>query len=161
MARREYDRALELDPGYAEVWNNIGTLEQAAQALQAGGARLQEGDRDEARPRDALEEPRQRLPRPRPGAGGLRGLPGGLPPRPHRSSRARAPGIPAAGIDAATQSYYLAKLLAANGQTDAAIDFLRRAKEAGFRDFARVALRPGLPRRRRRPALQGRSPPTR
>ncbi len=28
-ARREYDRALALDPGYAEVWNNIGTLEQA------------------------------------------------------------------------------------------------------------------------------------
>jgi Flp pilus assembly protein TadD len=28
-ARRAYDRALELDPGYAEAWNNIGTLEQA------------------------------------------------------------------------------------------------------------------------------------
>ena len=54
------------------------------QALQAGGARLQEGDRDEARPRHTLEEPRQRLPRARPGARGLRGLPGGVPPRPHR-----------------------------------------------------------------------------
>jgi len=84
-----------------------------------------------------VEEPRQRLPRPRPGAGGLRGLPGGLPPRP-TILEAQGPGIPAAGIDAATQSFYLAKFLAAHGQTDAAIDFLRRAKEAGFRDFARV-----------------------
>jgi hypothetical protein len=50
----------------------------------------------------------------------------------------QGPGIPAAGIDAATQSYYLAKLLAANGQTESAIEFLRRAKEAGFRDWVRV-----------------------
>ena len=43
--------------------------------------------------------------------------------------------VPAAGIDAATQYFYLAKLLAANGHKDAALDYLRRAKEAGFRDF--------------------------
>jgi hypothetical protein len=56
----------------------------------------------------------------------------------------QGPGIPAAGIDAATQSYYLAKLLATNGQTESAIEFLRRAKEAGFRDFARVASDPAF-----------------
>jgi hypothetical protein len=103
------------------------------QALQARGARVQEGDRSEARPRDLLEEPRQHLPRPRAGAGSR------LDPTILES---QGPAIPAAGIDAATQSYYLAKLLAANGQVDAAIEFLRRAKEAGFRDFARVASDP-------------------
>jgi tetratricopeptide (TPR) repeat protein len=137
MARREYDRALELDPGYAQVWNNIGTLEQARRrfkpAVRAykkaietkpglatpwknlGNAYLALGQVQEAF--EAYQEAFRLDP---------------------TILESQGPGIPAAGIDAATQSYYLAKLLAANGQKDAAIDFLRRAKEAGFRDFARV-----------------------
>ena len=137
MARREYDRALQLDPGYAEVWNNIGTLEQAGKrfkpAVRAykkaietkpglatpwknlGNAYLALDQVQEAF--EAYQEAFR------------------LDPTVLES---QGPGIPAAGIDAATQSYYLAKLLAANGQTDAAIEFLRRAKEAGFRDWARV-----------------------
>ena len=47
-------------------------------------------------------------------------------------------GVPAAGVDVAMQNYYLAKLLALNGQNDKAIELLRLAREAGFRDFARV-----------------------
>ncbi len=141
MARREYDRALELDPGYAEVWNNIGTLEQARKrfkpAVRAykkaietkpglatpwknlGNAYLALGKVQEAF--EAYQEAFR------------------LDPTVLES---QGPGIPAAGIDVATQSYYLAKLLAANGQKDAAIDFLRRAKEAGFRDFGRVSSDP-------------------
>jgi tetratricopeptide (TPR) repeat protein len=137
MARREYDRALQIDPGYAEVWNNVGTLEQAGkrfkQAVRAykkaietkpglatpwknlGNAYLALGQVQEAF--EAYQEAFR------------------LDPTVLES---QGPGIPAAGIDAATQSYYLAKLLAANGQTESAIEFLRRAKEAGFRDFARV-----------------------
>ena len=137
MARREYDRALELDPGYAEVWNNIGTLEQARKrfkpAVRAykkaietkpglatpwknlGNAYLALGQVQEAF--EAYQEAFR------------------LDPTVLES---QGPGIPAAGIDAATQSYYLAKLLAANGQTESAIEFLRRAKEAGFRDWVRV-----------------------
>jgi len=137
MARREYDRALALDPGYGEVWNNIGTLEQARRrfkpAVRAykkaietkpglatpwknlGNAYLSLGQVQEAF--EAYQEAFR------------------LDPTVLEN---QGPGIPAAGIDVATQSYYLAKLLAANGQTDAAIDFLRRAREAGFRDCARV-----------------------
>jgi len=137
MARREYDRALALDPGYGEVWNNIGTLEQARNrfkpAVRAykkaietkpglatpwknlGNAYLALGQVQEAF--EAYQE-------------AFRIDPAVL--------ENQGPGIPAAGIDVATQSYYLAKLLAGNGQTDAALDFLRRAKEAGFRDCDRV-----------------------
>ena len=143
MARREYDRALELDPGYAEVWNNIGTLEQSRkrfkQAVRAykkaietkpglatpwknlGNAYLALGQAEKAF--EAYQE-------------AFRIDPTVL--------ESQGPGIPAAGIDVATQSYYLAKLLAANGQTDAAIDFLRRAKEAGFRDCDRVRSDPAF-----------------
>jgi tetratricopeptide (TPR) repeat protein len=137
MARREYDRALALDPGYAEVWNNIGTLEHARKrfkpAVRAykkaietkpglatpwknlGNAYLALGQAEEAF--EAYQEAFR------------------LDPTVFESP---GPGIPAAGIDAAKQSYYLAKLLAASGRTDSALDFLRRAKEAGFRDCARV-----------------------
>jgi hypothetical protein len=54
----------------------------------------------------------------------------------------QGPVTPAAGVDPGTQAFYLAKLLAANGQKDRALEFLRRAKEAGFRDFDRVMADP-------------------
>jgi Flp pilus assembly protein TadD len=138
QARREYERALALDPGYAEVWNNIGTLEQARRRFKPAVRAYKKAI--EAKPghatfwknlgstylalgqvQEALEAYQEAF---------------RLDPTILES---QGPAIPAAGIDAATQSYYLAKLLAANGQVDAAIEFLRRAKEAGFRDFARVA----------------------
>ena len=136
-ARREYDLALQVDPNYAEVWNNIGTLEQGRKrfkpAIRAykkaietkpglanpwknlGAAYLALGHVQEAF--EAYQEAFRLDP---------------------TILESQGPGIPAAGIDAATQSYYLAKFLAANKQTNAAIEFLRRAKEAGFHDFARV-----------------------
>ena len=136
-ARREYDRALELDPGYAEAWNNIGTLEQARRRFKPAVRAYKKAI--EAKP--GLATPWKNL--------GSANLALGRVQEAFEAYQeafrldptileARGPDIPAAGIDVATQSFYLAKLFAANGQTDAAIDFLRRAKEAGFRDFARV-----------------------
>jgi Flp pilus assembly protein TadD len=143
MARREYERALQLDPRYAEVWNNIGTLEHARKRFTAavraykksietkpglatpwknlGNAYLALGRAEEAF--EAYQEAFR------------------LDPTVLES---QGPGIPAAGIDVATQSFYLAKLLAANGQTDSALEFLRRAKEAGFRDWDRVRSDPAF-----------------
>jgi tetratricopeptide (TPR) repeat protein len=143
MARREYDRALELDPRYAEVWNNVGTLEQARKrfkpAVRAykkaietkpglatpwknlGNAYLALGQAEQAF--EAYQEAFRLDP---------------------TILESQGPGIPAAGVDAATQAFYLAKLLATNGQTDAAIEFLRRAKDAGFHDFARVRSDPAF-----------------
>jgi tetratricopeptide (TPR) repeat protein len=143
MARREYDRALELDPGYAEVWNNIGTLEQSRMRFKAavraykkaidtkpglanswknlGSAYLALGQAEQAF--EAYQEAFRLDP---------------------TILESQGPDIPVAGIDVATQSFYLAKLLAANGHTDAAIEFLRRAKEAGFHDFGRVRSDPAF-----------------
>jgi Flp pilus assembly protein TadD len=137
MAQREYERALELRPSYAEAWNNLGTLEhsrrrfkQAERAYKKaialkpslatswkniGHAYVALG-----RIPDAFEAYREAF---------------RLDPSVLESE---AMGIPASGVDVATQNYYLAKLLALNGQTDKAIELLRRAREAGFRDFARV-----------------------
>jgi len=137
MAQREYERALELRPSYAEAWNNLGTLEQSrrrfkqaeraykkALALKPGLATSWKNIGHAyvalGRIQDAFEAYREAF---------------RLDPSVLESE---AIGIPASGVDVATQNYYLAKLLALNGQTERAIELLRRAREAGFRDFARV-----------------------
>jgi len=142
-ARREYDRALQLDPGYAEAWNNIGTLEQARKRFKTAVRAYKKAIETKPglatpwknlgnaylaldRIQEAFEAYQEAF---------------RLDPTVLES---QGPGIPAAGIDAATQSYYLAKLLAGNGQTESAIEFLRRAKEAGFRDFSRVTSDPAF-----------------
>ena len=141
MARHHYERALELNPRYAEASNNIGTLEQSRRRFKSavraykkaielkpalgtpwknlGNAYLALGQVQEAF--EAYQEAFR------------------LDPTILESQGAS---VPAAGVDPATQNFYLAKLLAANGQKDAALDFLKRAKDAGFRDFARVVADP-------------------
>jgi tetratricopeptide (TPR) repeat protein len=137
MARREYDRALELNPGYAAVWNNIGSLEHSRTRYRSAVRAYRKAI--EIKPSLAsawknlgsaylaLEEIQQAFEayqeafRIDPTILESQGL-----------------AVPGAGIDAATQSYYLAKMLATNGQKDAAIEFLRRAKDAGFSDWGRV-----------------------
>ena len=140
-ARAAYLRALELDPRYAEAWNNLATLEQSArrfrQAVEAykkaisvkpgvanfwknlASAHLSLGS--EAAAYEAYREAYRLDP----------------------TILERQPlAVEAAGVDAATQAYYLAKILAADGRRDAALTQLRRARDAGFRDFARVEADP-------------------
>ena len=135
-ARREYRRALALNPDYAEVWNNIGTLNQSADDLEDAVKAYKEAIRIKPdlatawknlgnaylaldRPKEAFEAYQEAF-RLDPTILETRGL-----------------GIPA-GVDAAMPLFYLAKLLAANGNVDGALEFLARAREAGFDDFDRV-----------------------
>jgi tetratricopeptide (TPR) repeat protein len=141
QARREYDRALELDPGYAEAWNNIGTLEQASRRFKPAVRAYKKAIQTKpglATPWKNLGNAYLALGRVQDGFEAYQEA-FRLDPT---ILEARGPDIAAAGIDVATQSFYLAKLFAARGQTDAAIEFLRRAKQAGFRDFARVSSDP-------------------
>jgi len=137
QAQREYERALELRPSYAEAWNNLGTLEQSRRrfkqaeraykkaismkpALATAWKNIGHAYVALGRIQEAFEAYREAC---------------RLDPSVLES---QAIGIPASGVDVATQNYYLAKLLALNGETEKAIELLRRAREAGFRDFARV-----------------------
>lgn len=137
MARREYERALELRPAYAEVWNNIGTLEQSRRRFKAAVRAYKKAI--DIKP--SLATPWKNL--------GNAYLALALPQEAYESYQEafrldptileeQATAIPAAGIDAAAQYVLLAKLLAAKGQADAALDYLGRAKAAGFRDFRRL-----------------------
>jgi tetratricopeptide (TPR) repeat protein len=137
MARQHYERALELNSRYAEVWNNIGTLEQSRKRFKSAVRAYKKAI--EMKP--SLATPWKNL-------GNVYLALGQVQEAFEAYQEAfrldpsvlesQGPAIPAAGVDAATQNFYLAKLLAANGHKDAAIDFLKRAKEAGFHDFGRV-----------------------
>jgi tetratricopeptide (TPR) repeat protein len=48
-------------------------------------------------------------------------------------------GVQATGVDLALQCFYFAKICAAAGRVEVALDFLVKGYEHGFRDFDRVA----------------------
>ena len=137
QARKAYKKAIELRKDYAEAWNNLGTLEHArnrykqaishyAKAIQAkpadavfhknlGVAWLALGNVDEAA--EAWNE-------------AYRIDPAFL--------ASQAVAVPADGVSLARQDYLYAKLLAAHGQTEKALEYLVKAHAQGFHDFARV-----------------------
>ena len=123
MARREYERALELDPATPRPGTTWARSSSPAGASSRRCAPTRRRSRSSPA-RDVLEEPRARLRRARPGPGRHSRPTGGLPARPG-DPREPGAGVPSAGIDVATQNYYLAKLLALNGQNDKAIELLR------------------------------------
>lgn len=135
-ARREYERALALNPDYAEVWNNIGTLHQSTDDLEDAVKAYREAIRikpDLATAWKNLGNAYLALDRPKE-AFEAYGEAFRLDPT---ILETQGLGIPA-GVDAAMPLFYLAKLLAANGNVDEAFEFLTRAREAGFDDFNRV-----------------------
>jgi Flp pilus assembly protein TadD len=136
LARREYERAVALNPRHASAWNNLGTLEHAQrrfkQAIRAyrkatelkpqlaspwmnmGAAQLALGRVEEglAAYRQAFE----------------------LDPAALESRS----GTVVSGLDAADQFYYIAKMLAAAGRVEPALQFLLKARASGFRDWDKV-----------------------
>jgi tetratricopeptide (TPR) repeat protein len=135
-ARRAYKKAIDLRRDYAEVWNNIGTLDHARsrykQAISAyskairldprsavfyrnlGGAWLARGEVQKAL--EAWNEAYR------------------LDPAIFESQ-----GIVAmTGADLARQYYLYAKLLAARGETGRAFQYLSKALGLGFKDFSRI-----------------------
>ncbi len=136
-ARAEYRRAVDLKKDYAAAWNNLGTLDHGRgkykQAITSygraikldpkdavfhknlGTAWLARGDVDKA-----LEAWTEAL---------------RLDPVSFEDDSMKVPG---AGLTLARQYYLYAKLLAARGDVDRALDFLTKAQAAGFTDFAKV-----------------------
>lgn len=136
-ARSAYKKALDLRKDYAEAWNNLGTIDHArgkykpavsayGKAIKLnpkdavfhknlGAAWLARGDVDRAL--EAWTEAFR------------------LDPKGFEKD---AIGVPAAGVTLARQYYLYAKLLAARGQTDKALEYLAKAHAEGFNDFGKV-----------------------
>ena len=136
-ARSAYKKALDLRKDYAEAWNNLGTIDHArgkykpavsayGKAIKLnpqdsvfhknlGAAWLARGDVDRAL--EAWTEAFR------------------LDPKGFEKD---AIGVPAAGVTLARQYYLYAKLLAARGETEKALEYLAKAHAAGFNDFGKV-----------------------
>jgi tetratricopeptide (TPR) repeat protein len=136
-ARAAYQKALDLRKDYPEAWNNLGTLDHARgkykQAISAYGKAIK------LNPKDAVYHKNL-------GAAWLargdmeRALEAWteafrLDPATFESDAIK---VPAAGVTMAQQYYLYAKLLAARGETEKALEYLVKAHAAGFRDFAKV-----------------------
>ncbi len=135
-ARRAYDRAISLNEAYAEAYNNIGTLEHSRgrykEAIRAYRKAI------EIRPvpafyknlgtawlaRDDFEQALAAW------SEAVRLDPAGL----------EGDGVKVAvsETDLAKRYYLFAKVLAARGDGEKALDFLTKARAAGFRDFAMI-----------------------
>ena len=136
-ARAEYRRAVELKADYAAAWNNLGTLDHARgkykQAISAYGRAIKLDPKDAVFHKNlgtawlargdvgkALEAWTESL---------------RLDPVSFEADSMKVPG---AGLTLDRQYYLYAKLLAARGEVDRALDFLVKAQAAGFTDFAKV-----------------------
>jgi len=136
-AAREYKRAISLRSDYAEAWNNLGTTEQARGRYKQAISDYAKAIR--IRPSDAVFHKNL----------GIAWLARGevekaleawneayrIDPR---ALDAGAMGVPAAGVNLARQYYLYAKLLAARGENEKALEYLARAHAQGFNDFAKV-----------------------
>jgi tetratricopeptide (TPR) repeat protein len=136
-ARAAYKKALDLRKDYAEAWNNLGTLDHARGKYKAaisaygkaiklkpqdavfhknlGAAWLARGDMEKAL--EAWSE-------------AFRLDPSGF--------EGDAIKVRAAGVTLAKQYYLYAKLLAARGQTEKALEYLVKAHASGFNDFVKI-----------------------
>jgi tetratricopeptide (TPR) repeat protein len=136
-ARKAYRRAIELRKDYAEAWNNVGTLDHARgkhkQAIAAYGRAIQ------AKPQDPVFY--RNL-----GAAWLAkgdiakaleawGEAFRLDPASFDEDALK---MQVTDVSPARQYYLYAKLLAARGDVEKALDFLAKAHDAGFAEFAKV-----------------------
>jgi tetratricopeptide (TPR) repeat protein len=135
-ARRAYKKAIDLRRDYAEVWNNIGTLDHARSRYKLAISAYSKAIRLD--PRSAVF---------------YRNLGGAWLARGEVQKALEAwneayrldpaifetKGIVAmAGADLARQYYLYAKLLAARRETGRAFQYLSKALGLGFKDFSRI-----------------------
>jgi tetratricopeptide (TPR) repeat protein len=136
-ARRAYVDALDLQPDYAEAWNNLGTVDHAREdyegavfayrkslALDPDNAVVYKNlgqawlaQDDVAKTLEAWSQ-------------AMRLDPGIL--------SSDADSVHAGQLDLARKYYIYAKLVAADGDADRALELLGVAREHGFHDFAKV-----------------------
>ena len=136
-ARAAYRRALELRKDYPAAWNNLGTLDHARGKYKAAISAYGRAIRLDAR--DAVYHKNL-------GSAWLaRGDAGKALEAWTEALRldsaafeADAMKVPGAGLDFARQCYLVAKVFAARGDVEHAIEYLTKAQAAGFTDFGRL-----------------------
>lgn len=136
-ARREYLRAVGLDARYAEAWNNLGTIYHARREYKKAAKQYRKAIQIRPELTAAHKNLGTVLLAMRKVEQGMAAYSEAyrLDPTAFENPATR---VEAEGIAPATQYFYFAKLSARIGRVEAALDFLRRAEQAGFRDFDKV-----------------------
>jgi tetratricopeptide (TPR) repeat protein len=142
LARKEYEKAARLDPAYAEPWNNLGTLEQGRRKYKKAVAHYRKAIELKA---DRPTFHRNlgtawlawgRLPL------ALEAFAEAVRLDPDHLSALEPGAFTDSGVAKAQLYFAYAKVFAARGDFESAFMWLARAREAGFRDFGRVARDP-------------------
>jgi tetratricopeptide (TPR) repeat protein len=136
-AAKAYKTAIRLRKDYSEAWNNLGTLEHSRNRYEEAIA---------AYTKATAFNPASSVTYRNLGAAwaALGDLPKAFAAwsEAYRIDPTLLDGhgisVPAGGLTAARQYYLFAKLFAARGQTDQALEFLTKAQALGFQDFAQV-----------------------
>lgn len=140
-AEKQYAEALKINPSYAEAWNNLGSTQHARGKFREAIKSYQKAVSLKPKFPAALKNM------------GVAYFALGRFDAGFEAFQAayridptilEAPGMEVlgGGVSVATQSFYFAKICAGSGQQDAALEFLRKAIAAGFRDFGRIARDP-------------------
>jgi Tfp pilus assembly protein PilF len=134
-AEKEYQEALRLNPNYAEAWNNLGTVQHARNKYKDAIKSY----RKAVSLRPSLAQAHKNMGVAYFALGrydaGFEAFQSAYSLDPNVLSSA---GYSVPGAGPAVQFFYFAKLCAAAGQVDQALDWLRKAVEAGFKDFSKV-----------------------
>jgi tetratricopeptide (TPR) repeat protein len=143
-AIREFKKAAKLNATCATAWNNLGSAYHAAKRYKDAVKcyrKATELQPDMAVAYRNLGAGLLALSRLEPAVGAFRRAlelnPGVLDVTPSIA-------ISSPGVNALTQYYYFAKLCAEVGRIDSAIEFLEKARAAGFTDFEKIREDPGF-----------------
>jgi tetratricopeptide (TPR) repeat protein len=141
-ARQAYATAVRLQPDYAEAWNNLGTIDHARRAYEAAIFDYQKSAalnptnpvvfRNLGLAFLALDDVEATL----------EAWSQALRLDPKALTGDEEDSVSVAQVDYARKYYLYAKLVAAQGDVDRALEFLGLARDHGLRDFGKVARDP-------------------
>jgi tetratricopeptide (TPR) repeat protein len=143
-AIRLYKKATRLNGTDATAWNNLGSAYHAAKKFEDAVKCYRKATKlqpEMAVAHRNLGAALLAMSRPDEGVAAFRRA---LELSPSILSATPDVAISSSGVSALTQYYYFAKLCAEAGRIDSAIDFLGRARAAGFSDFQKVRQDPGF-----------------
>ncbi len=141
-AQKQFEFAVGLNPHFAEAWNNIGSCYHARgkykQAIRYYQKALESkpGLATAYRNIGSAYFAQSRFEE------GYQALQAAYRLDPAILENSPVSGIKALDVNAAAQYFFFAKLSAANGQLDTALDFLKKAAARGFRDWGLLARDP-------------------
>jgi Tfp pilus assembly protein PilF len=143
-AEKQYEEALRINPNYAEAWNNLGTVQHGRGKYKQAIKDYQKATSLKPTLASAFKNMGSAYFAISRFDAGLEAFQAAYRLDPTILESPAGIVIQSAGASAATQSYYFAKICAAAGQLEQALEFLRKAVAAGFRDYYRISQDPDL-----------------